>query len=434
MTLNQNAIKNDFFSNSPISKRSLVNQVDCILSLDANNSNDHTKVSELFTTYNKILNDKTTPEFQNSLNESKDCIKSSLWSGSKIYEEKVNSLKKNKPQSFLVVPISSTNHLFCALVRKNHEGFSATLVNASKGGRRGDDRGDRVGYEEYIFHQDNLPNLIKAFTKTNMHQSGFSALTNEEIYKLFEQLSDKRFPLNVVSRDQKDGNCYIKEPEKAIKFALATSNFSHGNLLALRNPNQVAFKPKWPLQTEEVHRRYINELIQENPTMSTVLTNRFEKHLSYKHYALENSQTKLPINGRGLQKSTSIEFQDNQAETKGTAIRSRDKTWTYKDSNDQVIGYGKSEGNMTEYYDRTNRALGYSTKDNIGEKYYDTSNKLIGFARTFNGMIQHTGESSIEIKGVHPIDNMLKLSKSFDASRFMKKQARQKDVLSMDRS
>lgn len=384
----------------------LLNQADCILNLDANNNNDHRKVSELFSTYGKILQDYTSPEFRKSMEISKNCIEESIRRGNDVYDDKIMDLKINNPQSFLIIPICTNNHLFCSLVRKNDDGISSTLINASSGGRRGDDRGTHVAYEEYIFKMDNIGKFVQILYKVNMHLN--FRISNYKVYDLFENKADEKHALNVFSRDQKDGNCYVKEPEKAIKYAIATSDFSQKKLRSLRYLNKDYFKPKWPIATKEVHRRYIAWLIAGNPQLKDELSSRFSKYLEYKNFGKEDMSAKMLVSGQSSEKNDEMIFQDNRGKLIGIAEKYRNSPWIYRDMKGNFIGGAMENGNKTEYMDKKGGDLGYSIRYDIGQKFFDKDGKLVGIGRYYHGMFERTGKISQELKGIHPLNLMLR--------------------------
>jgi hypothetical protein len=284
------------------------------------------------------------------------------------------------------------------------------LVNASKGGRRGDDRGQHVGYEEYIFKKDNIDKLATAVEQTK-HGFGFGIkLSNSEIYDMFEAYSDDKFQLNIISRDQKDGNCYVKEPEKAIKYALYTSNFSQQMLQKLRDPKSPVLTPKWPIPTEEVHRNYVSQLIEENPERAQQLSEKLETYLKYKNFSKDETNSKLLINGRSLEKGKEISFQDNLANLKASGTRVQTDTWNYYDAQKNFIGRSEQNYNDMKFYDSNHNLIATGKKEALGEKYYDTKNKMIGSSRYFNGMKDYNGEICREHKGQHPVDVMIQLN------------------------
>jgi hypothetical protein len=398
-------------------KSYIMNQVNCILSLDRNRQTDYRNVSELFDTYNKVLADKSDGDFKNSIKKSKESFEKQCFGDSAVHKYEIEALEKNNASSFLIVPLVSTNHLFCAVVRKTDEGFSATLVNASKGGRRGDDRGSYVGYQEYVFANGNEVKLLDIFEKLKHGFGILSRVTNEGIYKMFENAKDTGYPLNIVSRDQKDGNCYVKEPEKAIKFALDTSNLSLENIKNLRNLNKKAYTPKWPMSSREVHDRYIKQLIKENPKMKDDLTIKYHQYLQYKDYIKNPKEKGFNINGRSIQSRNKITYQDSLGNDQATAEKLGRNNWNYFDIKGKPIGYALVENNEIKFYNIQEKLLVIGQINRLGEKYYTPNKKLIGFSRRFYGMQDYNGDISKEHKGFTPVDCMLNLNNTIDIAK-----------------
>lgn len=403
-----NLINSDFLQEQKVTHGDyIINQVNCVLSLDRNRQSNYRNVSDLFETYNYILRNETTPGFKNSIEDSKSCFVAQCNGYGASVNDKIKALHKDVSDSFLIIPLLSNKHLLCAVVRKNNEGYSATLVNSSRGGRRGDDRGDHVAYEEYLFAKQNVAKLIDAINLTKHSWEYSSKLSTNQIYDVYKCYSDKKYPLYVVSRDQKDGNCYVKEVEKAIKYALATSHFTKDQFMDLRQPTNGVFKPKWPISTEAVHKRYVDKLRKENPELSNILNMKFQKYLEYKHYSSNKGNEKIQLNGRSIQSDATITFEDDSAKPRCIANLVSDGIWNHSDMNGKLIGLAKQNGDNTLFYDKDNQLVAVGKKEGIGEKYYDASQELIGYSRFYFGMKDYNGNVIREHKGIHPVDIML---------------------------
>jgi tetratricopeptide (TPR) repeat protein len=185
----------------------------------------------------------------------------------------LRNLKNNKSDSFVIKSLYSYDHAFSAVVRKIDNDYSFTVVN--KGGRMP----HRKQFEEFIIKPERLDNMLKELNQRNQKVS------IEDIYLTIQAGASKRIPLNISSKNQKVGNCYIKEPENAIKFAYTTRKFSKENLEALRSnaPNKV-FKPKWGVETGGVHRLFVEQIRRENPQIESQLNNELNAYYKNKRY------------------------------------------------------------------------------------------------------------------------------------------------------
>ena len=108
--------------------------------------------------------------------------------------------------------------MFASVVRRPGEDISFTIVN--KGGRMP----KRFQYEEYILSKSKLGPLFLELEEV------LKTIETESIYETFEKVVSEKFKLNVVSKDQKVGNYFIKELETAIKYTYSTRDFSTKNL------------------------------------------------------------------------------------------------------------------------------------------------------------------------------------------------------------
>ena len=125
-------------------------------------------------------------------------------------------------------------------------------------------------------------------------------LTVDEVYNSIKNLSFAKFNLKVISSRQKEGNCLIKEPETAIKYAFSTKNCSLDKIYSLRkslwntlrrkNPHEE-FKPKWNIPTKLMYKNFIKSVKLEYPQISDLLDEIYyiyESNKSYRHYILDN--------------------------------------------------------------------------------------------------------------------------------------------------
>lgn len=273
---------------NPIKDEDLLQQIDLVLNFDKNRGNHIDKIKNLFRMYNKILKDYTSRDFKLSLLESEIYLNSIELKGTVPYvspyileKSALNSLKKDDANSFLIIPVHSNCHTFSVVVRRIEEGFSATVVNRdneAENYRKSDER--YYGqFEEYLFKEKNTDKLLEVLNGPRLSDPVI-ADTNS-IYQNFRKQCDKRFMLNIQSRVQVKGNCFIKEPESAIQFAFSTRNFSTKKLKDLRT-STIKFKPKWEPSTKEIRRRYIECQIEDNPHLKDQIENKYNKYIKEK--------------------------------------------------------------------------------------------------------------------------------------------------------
>lgn len=230
----------------------IIDQAAQVLNLKDNDEMNFSKTTYMYPVFTDVLKEAITPEFELSMKQSEKCH---LNKDSNL----LNSLKgliKNEPNSFVISPLSSSTHFFCALIRKTDEGFSATVINRGS-------RDSASPYMEYIF--DDISKL-KSVLMENHYDAYEIGKSNKDIYTSFRQASKpeiKPYRLSVFSRSQKRGNCVVKEPEAAIKYAFVTRGFTSQDLKELRKKGRD-FHPKWQPSTEAIHRLYIQTLIKRH--------------------------------------------------------------------------------------------------------------------------------------------------------------------------
>jgi hypothetical protein len=106
----------------------------------------------------------------------------------------------------------------------------------------------------------------------NLNQLGKKDVS--QVYEMLQQIGKRGIIEKQPKTEQKAENCFIKEPENAIQFALETSNWSNGE--------------KWKgKSTLEVHKKFINELQNLYPEHN----NEIQK--VYNTYEINKSLSKI---------------------------------------------------------------------------------------------------------------------------------------------
>lgn len=226
-------------------------------------------VSDLFRIYGNVLRDRLPPDFNTSLKTSEKALFNFDYQ-----REAVSNLKSNNPNSFLIVPISSYGHMFAANIRKRGDEFAVTVVN--KGAR-----GHRQQFEEYNMKEENVNKILEAIILKTDYKI-------EQIYQAFDRYSNSHHTLGIQNTNQKVGNCFIKEPENAIKFAVATRNLSNEDFEKIRfnmfDFNRKNFKVKWDISTAEIHGQFVKEVMRENPAIAPMLASEFKTYAENKQF------------------------------------------------------------------------------------------------------------------------------------------------------
>jgi hypothetical protein len=227
-------------NNLNYSQRRSLNLLNQVLNQNINFLQEKNNLLDLFKIYSLVLKNHASLTFISSLHKSTAIIKDFNNFNSEVF-----SLQNNNASSFLILPLMAYGHMFSCVFRKINGSYSATIVN--KGDRFVDEQ-----YIEYIFNDTQIKNLQFQLSLDN----GKSWIT--DIYKIFEQESSRKFSYDVYNREQKIGNCYIKEPENAIKFAFATKSFKPKDFNLARKGN--IFKVKWHKPTLSVHEDFVKAL------------------------------------------------------------------------------------------------------------------------------------------------------------------------------
>jgi hypothetical protein len=200
----------------------------------------------------------------------------------------INFDSLNKENKFLLIPVYSYGHAFSAVVRKlEDENFSVTFVNL---GARPFER-DRAGnqYKEFIYSKEDAIKVLKDHSYSIRLYYPQRAVDTRKAYQNFSKDAKEQYLLHVTSRDQKVGNCFLKNIEKGIRYALALGlsktedkNFDPNTLrVAIEGGGKYKVKFLKPihkagektndLETVALRRDLINALLKKFPEYEKVI-------------------------------------------------------------------------------------------------------------------------------------------------------------------
>lgn len=235
-----------------------------VLNYTGNNTGrDVYGVASLFSNCANILSDYVDENFKKSLENSLECMMN------KNFMDKLEELKDNDSRSFIIVPITSKNHLFNAIIYKKDKFFDCVLVN------KGERFYDNVEfpdmhheYEVYRIKESNIKKIIP-FLGIDIRKDSTAG-----IYEAFKNNSKMyRELINIYSREQEEDNCYYKEEEAVLKFAYS---FAYDKF---KNIEKTEMKtPKWPISTKEMQDRILKNIEEvENDPEFTKFVEKFRK-------------------------------------------------------------------------------------------------------------------------------------------------------------
>jgi predicted transcriptional regulator len=137
------------------------------------------------------------------------------------YPDGINFESLKEKNRFLILPIYSYGHAFSAIVRKADENdkYSVTFINL--GARPFEVSGKGNSYKEYIYKKDDALNVLKNHCYNVRLHYPQRSVTTQKAYRNFSEKALEEYTINVVSRDQKVGNCFLKNIEKGLRYALA---------------------------------------------------------------------------------------------------------------------------------------------------------------------------------------------------------------------
>jgi tetratricopeptide (TPR) repeat protein len=177
-------------------------------------------------------------------------------------------LKENQDHSFVIFPFCAKKHLYSALIRKiktsNHPKFSMTVVNTEDLFQN--------PYQEYIF--ETLQDLKDTLLEIHQGRKQYHPLDMDDI---LASSKGKSYSLNISAKGQSVGNCYTKQLDKVIKFAM----IPYENVMASRKKaffwqNHEPLTPKFMVknktfETRLVHQDYLDLLAKDHKNLKPSL-------------------------------------------------------------------------------------------------------------------------------------------------------------------
>jgi CHAT domain-containing protein len=137
-----------------------------------------------------------------------------------VSPKKINFKNLNDDNKFLVLPVYSHGHAFSAVVRKlEDDKISVTFVNL--GYRPFEKSANNNQYKEYVYTEDEALKILKSYSINLRIDYPQKVVSTKQAYKKFSQTALEEYTLNIKSRDQKVGNCFLKNIEKGLRYALA---------------------------------------------------------------------------------------------------------------------------------------------------------------------------------------------------------------------
>jgi hypothetical protein len=215
-------------------------QISQMLNMSPNYSKDKNYIIDMLKRYHRIFAHLMDRNLKKSMKHSEK----NLFSLCDL-TYKIKTLKNNVVNSFLLKIYFTDDHSIPMIFRKIDNKLSITLVNKTYQNMGGQ-------YIEFIF---NNGNKIDANLLVNDNK-----LTTEDFYLKLFRACDNFCVLGVISRGQKEFNCFVKEPEAAIKFILSTKDFTMEKLIELRN-NEHKFHLSWPYDTLKTRQIYLDSII-----------------------------------------------------------------------------------------------------------------------------------------------------------------------------
>jgi hypothetical protein len=151
--------------------------------------------------------------------------------------DRINFDSLEEKNKFLILPIYSYGHAFSAIVKKTDapEKYSVTFINL--GARPFEVSGKGNAYKEYVYKKKDALAVLKDHSYNVRLHYPERSVTTQKAYRNFGQNALEEYTINVSSRDQKVGNCFLKNIEKGLRYALALGlsktedqNFSEASL------------------------------------------------------------------------------------------------------------------------------------------------------------------------------------------------------------
>lgn len=273
----QQAILND---------KEIINLAGQILNLESNQSNNREMQELILDMYLEIIKNHYTKgslpkkfkirKFEDSILESRYYFSCPT---------KINFTSLNDKDRFLILPITTQNHVFSAIVKKlNDNKISITFVNLYP--YLNEINSLQSNYKEYVYSKESALNVLKAHSYNVRLYYPRKSVDTPQAYKNFKEQSLEHYTINVMSREQKLGNCFIKNIEKGLRFALAlqltqdTSENFHPILLrqTQNNPKKIKVKFLQPLLNTTNKINYISPTLQLKKDLIENLIKRFPQY------------------------------------------------------------------------------------------------------------------------------------------------------------
>ena len=270
--------KNSTFKLDALSQEAQFSQ---ILNLSPNCSDDKNLLGDMMDRYLRIFQDLSDATFKKSMVQSMEHLRNPH-----KLQKKIEDLQNNTVNSFLLNIFFSDDHTLPLIFRKIEDKVSVILVNKIHheiGGQ----------YVEFIFNEKN-----RDFSKLLNPEP---KITTDEFYLNFCKACDNFCVLGLVSGGQKDFNCFVKEPEAALKFLFSTKDFSPKAYLKLRE-GEENFHPKWPLDTLKTRHLYLESLLEDKADPLHTLEEKL------KVYSMNKTFRKLLKEGSSVSTAIKLAF------------------------------------------------------------------------------------------------------------------------------
>lgn len=334
-------------------KRRTVELAQNVLNARLNIFNDKKSLEDLFCVYGEALKGKVSDGCISSIQNSKDCV-----DFPELQKSLVSSLIPNKSDSFLIMPIGTQGHMFAGVVRRLYnKKFSLTVVN--KGARAFNPM-----YKEFVLNEEKIHEFIHNFSKMTKSISA--------TYEALQKSSVSSNGLPFKSSEQKIGNCFIKEPETAIKFAVFTS----GEIKKLDKNKKLT--PKWPVPTEEMHTLFIKELKKLRPEAAPLLAIELETYQKNKQFRELIKTGSDPMNALSLSFNNGQKLATNSPNQIKTLLKKINAD-TLRTNSDAVTQIVESTGDK-EYINKYKKMESLS---NLGNAYIS----MPGTVEFISGMV-----------------------------------------------
>ena len=245
--------------------------------------------------YNKgnINNNFNLNNFQDSMNLSQKFL----------YNPKSINLDNVDKNKFLLLPVYSEGHAFSALAKKiNDDKYSITFVNL--GARPHENFSEDNKYKEFIYTKKDAEHILKQFSINARTDYPHKVVNVERAYKTFAKKSIEEYTLHVDSHNQKVGNCFTKNIEKGIRFAvsieLSKAEYNDFNSNQLRKQINKPYKVKFlkplfknidkninnkELSTISLRKDLIDSIIKKFPQYNMIIKqewNRYDRRKAQK--------------------------------------------------------------------------------------------------------------------------------------------------------